>query len=65
MEIVINGELEEIKPWTISQLVEHKKLLAGSLVVELNREIIKQDQWQEVYLQEGDKLELLSFVGGG
>lgn len=65
MKIWINGQREEIGPWTIDRLVADKELQAGSLVVELNREIIKQNQWQEVYLQDGDKLELLSFVGGG
>ena len=65
MEIFINGELEEIEQSTISQLVEKKQLQVGSLVVELNRKIIKQTQWEEVHLQDGDKLELLSFVGGG
>lgn len=65
MKILINGRREEIGPWTIDQLVANKELQAGSLVVELNREIIQQRQWHEVYLQEGDTLELLSFVGGG
>lgn len=65
MNVFINGQQEEIQPCTISGLVEVKELQAGSLVVELNRKIIKQTQWPDVQLQDGDQLELLSFVGGG
>lgn len=65
MEIFINGKKEEVHSWTISQLIEKRGLEAGSLVIELNREIVKQAEWADVHLQEGDKLELLSFVGGG
>lgn len=65
MEIFINGKPEETGSSTITELVEKKGLKAGSLVVELNREIIKQTQWHEVLLKDGDQLELLSFVGGG
>ncbi|TKB12345.1 sulfur carrier protein ThiS [Desulforhopalus sp. IMCC35007] len=65
MEIYINGKPEETGPSNIHQLVDKKGLKADSLVVELNRQIIKQTQWHEVHLQDGDRLELLSFVGGG
>ncbi|MFT5697323.1 MAG: sulfur carrier protein [Desulforhopalus sp.] len=65
MKILINGQQEEIEQWTINQLVENRQLQAGSLVVELNREIIKQTEWKDVQLKDGDQLELLSFVGGG
>jgi len=27
--------------------------------------IVSQDKWQEVNLQEGDNIEIVSFVGGG
>ena len=42
-----------------------KGLAPGALVVELNQQIIKQEQWPEIQLKAGDRLELLSFVGGG
>ena len=49
----------------IAELVVHKRLVAGSLVVELNQQIIKQEQWPFTSLKDGDSLELLNFVGGG
>ena len=65
MQIKINGKTEEITPCTIAQLVNHRGLTPQSLVVEHNLNIVKQDQWPEIELTEGDTLELLSFVGGG
>jgi sulfur carrier protein len=65
MEIIVNGEQEPSPPCTIAELVARKGLACGALVVELNQQIIKQQQWQDTRLKAGDRLELLSFVGGG
>ena len=40
-------------------------LAPGALVIELNQRIIKQEEWAAVRLEPGDRIELLSFVGGG
>ncbi len=65
MEIVVNGDKECGPSCTIAELVARKGLAAGALVVELNQQIIKQEQWPTIQLKENDRLELLSFVGGG
>lgn len=65
MEIIVNGQKETGPPCTVAELVARKGLAPGALVVELNQQIIKQEQWQAVQLKAGDRLELLSFVGGG
>ena len=65
MEIVVNGERENSEPCTIADVVTRRGIDAGALVVELNRAIVKQEQWSSTRLQAGDRLELLSFVGGG
>ncbi|KJR97598.1 MAG: thiamine biosynthesis protein ThiS [Desulfobulbaceae bacterium BRH_c16a] len=67
MEIVIriNGKDERRKAGTIAELVAGRGLAPGSLVVEYNGRIIKQDDWVKVMLRQGDELELLNFVGGG
>ena len=65
MEIVVNGIKENGESCTLAQLVERKGLNPGALVVELNQQIIKQEQWPQTQLNNGDRLELLSFVGGG
>jgi len=65
MEIFVNGIKESTEPCTLAQLINGKGLNAGALVVELNQQIIKQENWPTIELQDGDRLELLSFVGGG
>lgn len=65
MQIKINGRVEDIAPCTIDQLVRQKGLKPEALVVEHNLNIVKQAQWSRIALQDGDTLELLSFVGGG
>ena len=35
------------------------------VAVELNREIVPRDRWSETLLKDGDRLEIVHFVGGG
>jgi sulfur carrier protein len=65
IEVRINGSDERLQECTIQALVIGKGLVAASLVVEYNGRIVKQADWQEVILGQGDVLELLNFVGGG
>jgi sulfur carrier protein len=65
MNIFVNGKQESIEPCTLAQLIAWKNLDAGALVVEINQQIIKQEFWPTTELQDEDRLEMLSFVGGG
>jgi sulfur carrier protein len=65
MEITVNGANERCRPGSISRLVTDRGLPPEALIVELNGEIIRQEHWSQVQLKEGDRLELLNFVGGG
>ena len=65
MQVTINGKVEQMAPCNIDQLVRQRGLKPEALVVEHNQRIVKQAQWNEIQLQEGDCLELLRFVGGG
>ncbi len=56
---------ERMKECTIEDLVAAKGLAAASLVVEYNGRIVKQADWSQVQLKQGDVLELFNFVGGG
>ena len=38
---------------------------ADRVAVELNRDIVPRDRWAETTLNEGDRLEVVHFVGGG
>ena len=35
------------------------------VAVELNRDIVPRDKWNTTELNEGDRLEIVHFVGGG
>lgn len=65
MQIHINGKTEHVDTKTLAELITKLGLSPQSLVVEHNKEIIRQDQWAATTLAEDDRLELLHFVGGG
>jgi len=66
MRVQINGEEKELPGnFKLSELVEHLGLKADRLAVELNRDVIPRTQWGETQLHEGDRLEIVHFVGGG
>ena len=66
MEIILNGEKREFSEGvTIVELIQQLRLPADRLAVELNLQIVKREQWRECALKEGDRLELVQFVGGG
>jgi thiamine biosynthesis protein ThiS len=66
MKIQINGETRDfIPPLTLAGLVEQLGMKADRVAIELNRGIIARDQWVKTNLAEGDRLEIVHFVGGG
>ncbi|MFH0785820.1 MAG: sulfur carrier protein ThiS [Pseudomonadota bacterium] len=65
MNITVNGQKLSCGSSTLAELLVERALPQEALVVELNGEIIKQEHWSKVQLQDNDALELLSFVGGG
>jgi sulfur carrier protein len=66
MRIEINGEPREVRPsTTISALLDTLGLEGRPVAVEVNAEIVPRARHAEQVLVEGDKLELVQFVGGG
>jgi thiamine biosynthesis protein ThiS len=66
MKIEINGEPRSFNsPLTLSTLVEQLGMKSDRVAVELNRDIVPRDRWQDTQLSEGDRLEIVHFVGGG
>ena len=66
MELLINGEMTSV-PAALSlvELLEHLKLKSDRVAVELNRQIVRRDQWPATLLQDRDQIEIVQFVGGG
>jgi len=66
MRLVINGKEQSVAdPLTLAQLIEQLGMKGDRVAVELNREIVSRNQWPETPLQDGDRLEIVHFVGGG
>jgi sulfur carrier protein len=66
MKLQINGESREFNPpLTLASLIEQLAMKPDRVAVELNREIAHRDKWANTQLNEGDRLEIVHFVGGG
>jgi thiamine biosynthesis protein ThiS len=65
MTILVNGERKEIEPGTtLRALVEQYKLKPEKVAIELNRRLARADKY-DLPLNEGDVIEIVTFVGGG
>lgn len=66
MILKINGKERNVSQGVnISQLLDELNIQKDRVAVELNKEIAKKSQWENIYLKEGDVLEIVTFVGGG
>jgi len=70
MNLQINGKESEFcgdaaGGFTLAALVESLGMKPDRVAVELNRSIVPRDRWASTQLSEGDRLEVVHFVGGG
>lgn len=50
---------------TVARLIEELNLEASRIAVELNLEILPKSLWATTLLADGDRVEIVHFVGGG
>ena len=71
MKLHINGSEGEYGPpagepsLTVTGLIAALGMKTDRVAVELNHDIVPRDRWSETLLNEGDRLEVVHFVGGG
>jgi thiamine biosynthesis protein ThiS len=71
MKLHINGEESTVPatpdggPFTLAALIESLEMKPDRVAVELNRDVVPRDRWPQTPLQDGDRLEIVHFVGGG
>lgn len=66
MRIEVNGESREVpENLTVASLVEQLALPNERTAIERNREVVRRADWPTVDLTEGDRIEIVHFVGGG
>ena len=66
MELFVNGDPKTCaEPASLSQFIQQLGMKGDRVAVELNREIVPRAQWDSTQLHDGDRLEIVHFVGGG
>ena len=66
MRLQINGEPKDVAEGiSLEELVRQLDLAPERLAVELNREVVRRADWPAITLSEGDRVEIVHFVGGG
>ena len=66
MQVFVNGDPFEIKDGAVvKDLVEALTDDPRGIAIELNREIVPKSKHAETSLNDGDRLEVVQFVGGG
>ncbi len=65
MRIRINGEMEEVPDNSSVEDVLNSRRVKGAVIIELNGEIVKRENWASSRLNSDDNLELVRMIGGG
>ncbi|MEM8936526.1 MAG: sulfur carrier protein ThiS [Pseudomonadota bacterium] len=66
MQITLNGEQKSVPgPVTVAGLLDHLSLAPNKIAVERNLEIVPKSLYGQTSIAEGDKIEIVQFVGGG
>jgi len=66
MNVTINGSFQQLTSQkNLSDIVSSFCKEPKHVITELNGTIVPSDQWAQTTLQDGDALELVTFVGGG
>ena len=64
--MIVNGKKSDFDAGiTVNELLQKLNLSKDKVVVEVNLEIIAKEQYVARALNTGDKVEIVSFVGGG
>lgn len=66
MNIMVNGQTESCAPnASVAQFLAERGHETNTVVVERNGHILAREAFAQTFLQQGDKLEIVHFVGGG
>jgi thiamine biosynthesis protein ThiS len=66
IEVVVNGEAKRVpKGFHVTRLMEWLEIDPARVAVELNRAIVRKQDWAATEVAEGAVLEVVWFVGGG
>ena len=66
-KITVNGEVQEVQlPLNLTELITLNNVQQPDMVsVQVNEEFAEREDWENIQLKEGDKVDFLYFMGGG
>ena len=69
LHLVVNGVPRTLdglaSPSPLTSVLERLEMRPDRVAVELNSEIAPRAKWPELVIQDGDRVEIVHFVGGG
>ncbi len=66
MRITVNGEEKAFENgMTLAQIMSRLEIADKVMAAAVNMEVVKKEKWEKFSPKDGDKVELLHFVGGG
>jgi len=66
MELVINGQPRTVPDAiTVTALLDELSLHASRVAVEVNQDVVSRKFFDDATLHDGDRIEIVTFVGGG
>jgi len=66
MQVIINGEARSLDaPVNLQALLEKLGLDGRKVAIERNLEIVPHSIYRQTCLQDGDRIEIVHFIGGG
>ena len=65
MRVTLNGEAREVTATTVAALVDELGLDRRKVAIERNLEIVPRSLHEGAALGDGDRIEIVQFVGGG
>ena len=66
LRVFINGESKELSGTpSLAELITQLDLPVARIAIELNRAVVRRSEWSGTILHDGDRIEIVHFVGGG
>jgi sulfur carrier protein len=66
MKLIINGDHKEFEDdKSLGDIIKELQIEDKVMASAVNMQIVKKDDWKTFIPQDGDRVELLQFVGGG
>jgi len=66
MQIIINGDQQSVPDQaTIADLLVQHDLIPQRVAVEVNEQLVRRADYAQTSLREGDRVEIVTLVGGG